>query len=213
MRTIPNITHTHTHTHFPAFRGRHQVAPYPSHHWKIYLERDLFSLPTRLGGLNIPNPVTTSSQEYSFSRITGPLVRAICQQDGRLDYHAVVVKSQVRREKRAAQLEHAERLHSELPHKLQRLMDLAREKGSSNWLVALPIESHGFLLRKGAFRDAISLRYGWQPSLLPATCTFTVDHACIELSNWWLLNTSSQHQKSAMTCAWSHLFNPFLVNT
>ena len=132
------------------------------------------------------NPVTVSSREYSFSsRITGPLVRAICQQDGRLDYHTVVaqseIKSQVRREKRAAQLEHAERLHSQLPQKLQRLIDLAREKGSSNWLIALPIESHGFLLHKGAFQDAISLRYGWQPSLLPATCacgrSFTVDHA------------------------------------
>ena len=184
MRTIPNIANVFQPLEdairlrlIPAITGKSSISD---------LERDLFSLPTRLGGLNIPNPVTVSSREYSFSsRITGPLVRAICQQDGRLDYHTVVaqseIKSQVRREKRAAQLEHAERLHSQLPQKLQRLMDLAREKGSSNWLIALPIESHGFLLHKGAFRDAISLRYGWQPSLLPATCacgrSFTVDHA------------------------------------
>ena len=52
----------------------------------------------------------------------------------------------------------------------QHSMDMASEKGSSSWLVALPIESYGFSLHKGAFRDAISLRYGWQPSLLPTFC-------------------------------------------
>ena len=40
---------------------------------------------------------------------------------------------------------------------------------------------HGFSLHKSAFRDALCLRYGWQPQLLPTTCTcghsFTIDHA------------------------------------
>ena len=56
-----------------------------------------------------------------------------------------------------------------------------KEKGSSGWLVALPIESHDFALHKSAFRDGICLRYGWQPPLLPTTCacgtSFTIDHA------------------------------------
>lgn len=33
-------------------------------------------------------------------------------------------------------------------------MDLAREKG---WLMALPLEEHGFTLHKSAFHDAIAL--------------------------------------------------------
>ena len=60
-------------------------------------------------------------------------------------------------------------------------MHMATGKGASSWLAALPVESHGFSQHKGAFRDAISLRHGRQPSLLPTTCicgkSFTVDHA------------------------------------
>ena len=60
-------------------------------------------------------------------------------------------------------------------------MDLAQEKGASNWLTTLPIDENGFTLHKGAFRDAIALRYGWLPSDIPSTCTcgksFTVEHA------------------------------------
>ena len=58
-------------------------------------------------------------------------------------------------------------------------------------LFALPVNSHGFSLHKGAFQDAISL----QPSLLPTSCicgkSFTVDHACPELSNWRFPNYTS----------------------
>ena len=47
---------------------------------------------------------------------------------------------------------------------------LAQQKGASAWLGTLPIEEHGLALHKGAFRDALALRYGWQPNGLPATC-------------------------------------------
>ena len=60
-------------------------------------------------------------------------------------------------------------------------MDLAQERGASNWLTSLPLQEFGFTLHKGAFRDAIALRYGWQPSLVPSTCAcgsnFSVEHA------------------------------------
>ena len=60
-------------------------------------------------------------------------------------------------------------------------MDLAKEKGASTWLTALPIEEHGFTLHKSAFVDAISLRYGWLPSKIPSTCAcgskFSIEHA------------------------------------
>ena len=63
----------------------------------------------------------------------------------------------------------------------QRLMDVARERGASVWLSALPLKEFGFDLHKGSFRDAICIRYGWQPPQLPSTCVcgkaFNVDHA------------------------------------
>jgi hypothetical protein len=47
---------------------------------------------------------------------------------------------------------------------------LAEEKGSSSWLNPLPVEENGFALHKGAFRDAIALRYGWRPKGMPSIC-------------------------------------------
>ena len=56
-----------------------------------------------------------------------------------------------------------------------------RKSGASTWLTALPLEEHGFALHKGAFRDALCLRYEWRPPLLPSQCvcdkTFSVEHA------------------------------------
>ena len=71
-------------------------------------------------------------------------------------------------------------LKGELSATSKRAMELASEKGASNWLTSLPIEEFGFCLHKGAFRDALALRYGWPPSNVPLHCecgsTFTVEH-------------------------------------
>ena len=150
------------------------------------IERELISLPARLGGLSIPNPTVTPPTEHNASlEVTAPLVEAICEQHGEYNVDTMAQQQQckvkVKSKKRRAQMAAANSLHPQLPQKLQKLMEVAKEKGSSSWLVALPIESHGFSLHKGAFRDALCLRYGWQPPLLPTTCacgkSFTIDHA------------------------------------
>ena len=68
-----------------------------------------------------------------------------------------------------------------LSPKLQRSILLSCEKDSSSWLTALPLADQGYALHKGAFRDALCLRYGWQPQLLPSHCvcgkTMSVEHA------------------------------------
>ena len=63
-----------------------------------------------------------------------------------------------------------EDLRRELPMDLNRVIDLAAEKGASSWLSALPIRDHGFNLHRLAFRDAICLRYGWRPERMPDKC-------------------------------------------
>ena len=60
----------------------------------------------------------------------------------------------------------ASHLKTSLPAPLQHSMSLAQEKGASSWLTALPVEEFGFALHKGAFRDALALRYGWCPTLV-----------------------------------------------
>jgi hypothetical protein len=68
-----------------------------------------------------------------------------------------------------------------LPDSLRRSVKLASEKGSSTWLTVLPLSEHGFALHKGAFHDALALRYGWTPDRLPSKCacgaSFSVEHA------------------------------------
>ena len=76
---------------------------------------------------------------------------------------------------------HARDLTNSLPDRLQRSVNLAKESGSSTWLTALPLSEHGFTLHKGAFHDALALRYGWTPDRLPTKCacgaSFSVEHA------------------------------------
>ena len=65
--------------------------------------------------------------------------------------------------------------------KLQHAWALAREKGASSWITTLPLSAHGFELPKGAFRDALCLRYGWPVPHLPTTCVcgaaMEIEHA------------------------------------
>ena len=60
-------------------------------------------------------------------------------------------------------------------------MELSQEKGASTWLTALPIEEHYFALSEAAFRDDLSLRYGWPLNNLPSHCScgqsFSVEYA------------------------------------
>ena len=62
---------------------------------------------------------------------------------------------------------------------LKRSIELASEKGASNWLSVLPLQEYKFSLHKTAFHDAVTLRYGWDPARLPQHCTcgtkFTVE--------------------------------------
>ena len=60
---------------------------------------------------------------------------------------------------------------------------MASDKGASIWLTSLPIADHSFHLSKAAFRNALSLRYGWTPLRLHSHCScgasFTVDHTLL----------------------------------
>ena len=60
---------------------------------------------------------------------------------------------------------------------------MAQEKGSSSWLAALLFERLSFTLHKGAFWDALCLRYGWQQRLTPERCRcgapFEINHMLV----------------------------------
>ena len=183
-RTIPDIgdlflplEHTIRYDLLPALTGRSGFTDQ---------ERDLFALPTRLGGLGIPNPTKSAGLLFDSSQqATATLTALILQQQ--MSYPSKVEKEQttainkIKAQRRHNLAEEAARLRENLPTNLQNAMDLGSEKGASSWLGVLPLTEHGFDLHKGAFRDALSLRYGWQLTHLPSNCVcgkhFTVEHA------------------------------------
>ncbi len=70
-------------------------------------------------------------------------------------------------------------MRSILPTDCKRLFNLANEGSLCLVIRSIPKE-YSFDLHKGAFRDAICLRYGWRPSDLPSSCVCgnptTIDH-------------------------------------
>ena len=59
----------------------------------------------------------------------------------------------------------ASSVRNQLPADRLRLFEVANERGASTWLTALPLKEFGFDRHKEEFRDALCLRYGWQPYL------------------------------------------------
>ena len=149
-------------------------------------ERELFSFPTRLGGLGIINLVKESNDFYLASKeITAPLSLLILQQSKQcpntVSSQQNQIKQTLKKKKRQKQNDQADTLKEDLAPQLQRAMELNQEKGASQWLNAIPLASQGFALHKGAFRDALCFRYGWHPKHLPTHCRcrkiFSVEHA------------------------------------
>ena len=185
-RTIPGIgpmlkplDETINSSVIPALTGR----PPPGD-----LERTLFALPARMGGLSIPIPSSAAPNEcHASQQVTSTLCDHILSQD--LEYSMEIVakqlevKAQMSHEIKGRILSEFNDVYENLPVSLQISVDLATEKGSSTWLTALPLAEHGFSLHKGSFHDAIALKYGWPPSEMANTCAcgtyFSVEHALL----------------------------------
>ena len=149
------------------------------------VERDLLALPTKKGGLDLPNPAATSDFEFEASKlVTAPLVQSIIHQSMSLENDPTQknpIVPELKKKKSERIKCEAERVYDTLDTSMTRLVQCAIEPGASTWLNALPIEEHGFLLSKGAFRDALCLRYGWPIAGVSSQCAcgapFSVDHA------------------------------------
>ena len=147
----------------------------------------LLSLPPRHGGLGVTNPLSLPHNEHTSSIvICQPLVKAILNQEG----DSIEIRAQQRQRKTEEQMRRRQHLKDqvatiarELPSDLQRSVAAASEKGASAWLTTIPIENHGFTLHKGAFRDAVGLRYGWPLQFCPEKCVcgskFEPDHQLV----------------------------------
>ena len=127
--------------------------------------RDVLALPARLGRIALTNPTRAADAEFSASNeVTNPLKNAIIQQStlytANVSENQVKARNEVHKKNRKTSKQTAENLKQSLSPPLERSMGLAKEKRASTWLTSLPTQE---FLHKGAFQDALSLHYNWQP--------------------------------------------------
>ena len=189
MRTMNNISHLfkpledHIFSHFLPAIVNFQFSPH---------DRQIFSMPTKFGGLGIFDPSEISDFEYLYSlRATSPLTNVIAAQTLKLTGEDIVNLNKSIDDAKAAiktsKMQHNKIKFDEIKDNscqdLQHLLEILCRKGSSSWLTTLPLEEYGFVLNKGEFTDAICLRYNQRLKNIPKTCACgkpnSLDHALI----------------------------------
>ena len=61
-------------------------------------------------------------------------------------------------------------LRESLQTEQRHVIEMASEKGASNWLTALPLKRYGFTLTKSAFRDGLCISYNIEAKNTPLYC-------------------------------------------
>jgi len=150
------------------------------------LERKLWSLPVRMGGMGLVIPSKISDEQYANSRaINEVLTSKVCDQQviyEDIDSDVKRAKEEVKTKKNKRNQQLLANLTTEMGSGAKaKALEAAQEKGASNWLNVLPLKSQGYALDKQSFRDAIFTRYGIPLQRLPSHCvcgnTYTVEHA------------------------------------
>ena len=155
----------------------------------LELQRRIFALPVRYGGLGIANPVETCDREYQSSlNITKELSDLIHRQEQDLSLFNPQTQANIIRESKLLKESHLKQKFEELLLLLpsierKRCLQMSREKGSGSWLTVLPLQDFGYTLNKQEFRDALCLRYGWNIPNMPHFCGCgiknSIDHTLI----------------------------------
>ncbi len=151
------------------------------------LERDMLSLPARVGGMGIFNPTEECLiSNINSSYISAPLVRLIQRQVFEFDPRELAnemkaLRAEVDTKADARLKSKLEAILAHAPPELKQAVKAASEKGASSWVTASPSYDHGTVLHKGEFVDACYIRYGWTLLDLPVSCAcgtaFTLQHA------------------------------------
>jgi hypothetical protein len=150
-------------------------------------ERELFSLPARMGGLNILNPVQTNEMSYSISRkltdtITKALQRNIPFDSGQHLSNYLHIQEEVIRLKNSMLNDKFAVIFQNLNQPQQRAILRTKDQKISTWLTVLPISRYQFDLSPQEFRDALSIRYKKPLLCIPPLCdgcgsSFDLSHA------------------------------------
>jgi len=146
------------------------------------IERQLFTLPIREGGLGITNLSEDACNQFNASKaLNGPLIACMILQNDDFPTKEVNIKEIINTKKKKHLKTKVKNVMNLLSKTTLRSVEQAREQGASSWLSALPLKDQGFVLNKAEFRDALCLRYNRDISGLPSKCpcgkTFNTNHA------------------------------------
>ena len=129
--------------------------------------RKLLALPLRHGGLNIQHP-DQRLNDYTNSCLISDAFAACREDESQLSKLTI----QIRQQNSKSLIERRNQVLNDMDEKEQFIVTLASEKGSSNWLNALPLKKYGFNMNKSEFRDGLCLRYHWDLERTPELCAF-----------------------------------------
>ena len=139
------------------------------------LDREIFALHTRLGGLGIPIMTTEADFECNTSRtLSAPLAALIATQNTfALPDKEILINTtkNLKRERNTRVEATSASLDQRLTPKMTRTLSNESAERPSNWLNVLPLAEEGYVLNKEEFRDAMAMRYNEQILGLPNKCT------------------------------------------
>ena len=147
--------------------------------------REVFSMPARLGGLGILNPVDEADFEYENSQImTSQLSKTIFEQKEQF-INDPAVESTAKKEVSARKADRLRTKKEILKEKFSddflKLVDLSAEKGASSWLTTFTLKEFGFRINKQQFHDNLCMRYDLSLSNVPRNCVcgtvYSVNHS------------------------------------
>ena len=187
-------------------------------------DRSLFSLPLRLGGLNIKNPVTTATAHYTSSRSACELLINAVTGDTSFSSYDHICQVHSARESHSKSQREVD--NSTLACILSTLNDndkrtIERTKDClSSWLNVLPVMKDNFDLSCNEFRDALCLRYAKPLLNLPQSCDgcsniFTTSHA-LDCKKGGLVTIRHNEIRDVLhdmsSLAWSQVIKEPVVN-
>ena len=117
--------------------------------------RQLYSLPSREGRLNVKEHLDYET-EYSAS------LTACAPLEGENLANAHLTQDRITHDQRTARLKKirsSQDFMESLQTEQRLVIEMALEKGASNWLTALPLKRYCFTLTKSEFRDGVCIRY------------------------------------------------------
>ena len=133
----------------------------------IQEERELFSLPLRMGGLSIALPQDLHKNFEQSVELSRPLASSNNIQQCEVEQTKISLRRKADNQREL--ISKKSRIENNLAE-MKYTIQLASEKGASSWLNALPLSKHGFDLTKTEFGDGIALRYTWEAKNTPAIC-------------------------------------------